>query len=721
MPEVMDRKSAGAVPGRDLRPLFSPTSVAVFGASRTPGTVGNAVVHNMLAGRYTGVLYPVNPKARSVLGVPCHPDVDSLPEAPDLAVIVLPAAIVCETIARCADRGTRHFVVISAGFKEIGGEGLAHEARLTELARRRGLSIVGPNCLGVINTATDVRMNAAFGPPMPRAGSLGLISQSGAVCAALLEYANTHGVGFSSLVSFGNKADLNEIDLLQALARDPHTRVILMYVEDLSSGQGFIEAAYAITHGPEPKPILAIKTGRTQEGAAAAASHTGSLAGSDEMYEAIMQQAGVLRVDSVADLFDYAEVFSDTTRAAGRATAIVTNAGGPGIMATDACVRYGLKVARFQEYTLKSLQYQLPATCSIRNPVDVVGDARHDRFRVALDAVCADEGVHQAAVVLTRTYMTDLDEIAKVIAETRTMYDKPIVVVPMGLPHTDPAIERLRETKVPVVAFPESAMRALAAKARFSEWSRSKSGQFHRFEVDGEAVAAVLERERAAGRRQLVEVRALEVLQRYGLPVVPWVLASTAEEALTAARKIGYPVALKIASPQILHKTEVGGVKLRVADDDALRREFEDMLARVRDKAPDAEIWGVLVQKMLAPGKETILGMTRDARLGPLLMFGLGGIYAEALRDVSFRLAPLRDTSANNMIRAIRAYRLLEGVRGEAPSDVAAIADCLLRLSQLVTDHPQIAELDVNPLIVYPRGQGVMVADARIILGGADT
>jgi len=702
---------------RDLEPLFTPQSVAVVGASRTPGSVGNAIVQNLIYGGYTGVVYPVNPKAKSILGCRCVKSVSAIDEPVDLVVVVVPAPAIEGVVAECADRGTRHFVVISAGFKEVGGEGVERERRLKALAQARGLNILGPNCLGVINTATEVRMNATFARDMPLSGSLGLISQSGALCTALLDYAKGRQFGFSRFISFGNKVDISEIDLLRSLAGDPNTKVILMYVEELSSGQEFVETVYEITHGHHPKPILAIKTGRTSEGAAAAASHTGSLAGSDEVYDAILSQAGVMRVESVKELFDLARVFTDPTLPRGRGTAIVTNAGGPGIMATDACIRHGLRITKFQEYTKKSLRFQLPATASIKNPVDVIGDARHDRYRAALDAVCADEGVDQVVVLVTPQMMTNVREIGEVVGEMKGFVAKPIVACLMGLVDVSAGVEVLQKHGVPTYIFPEDAMRALAAKARFAEWVHAPVHSYKRFDVDTEAVSGLLRDEAAAGRRQLVEVRALEVLGQYGFPLVPYRLAATADEAAAAADEFGYPVVLKISGPKILHKTDVGGVKLNLADADEVRAAFDAMVASARTKlGDDLEIWGGLVQKMLAPGKEIILGVTRDPRFGPLLMFGLGGIYTEALRDVSFRLAPLRENIAAEMVKDIRSHRLLEGVRGEPPSDTAAIAECLLRLSQLVTDHPQIKELDINPLIVYPRGKGAVVADARVIL-----
>lgn len=702
---------------RDLEPLFAPRSVAVVGASRTPGSVGHAITRNLIYGGFTGVVYPINPKAKSIMGCRCTPRVSQIDDEVDLAVLVIPATAVQDVICEAAEHGTKHFVVITAGFKEIGGEGVERERRLGALAQEKGLSILGPNCLGVINTAAHVQMNATFAREMPATGNLGLISQSGALCTALLDYAKGIGMGFSRFISFGNKADISELDLLHALASDPNTNVILMYIEELSAGQAFVEAANRITHGANAKPILAIKTGRTAQGAAAAASHTGSLAGSDEVYEALMRQAGVLRVESVEELFEYAEIFSDPVLPRGRRTAVVTNAGGPGIMATDACIRNGLELSAFQEYTVKSLRFQLPPTASLKNPVDVIGDAKSDRYRAALDAVTADEGVDQIVVIVTPQMMTDMTEIANVIGEARSYCGKPVVACLMGLADIAEAVAVLKKHGVPTFTFPEDAMRALTGKVRFAEWGRAPLRDYREYEVGQEQVEQLFASELKAGRSQLVEVRALEALQHYGFPLVPFKLATSADEAAAAADEIGYPVVMKISGPKILHKTDVGGVRLNLRDPKAVRQAHDEMIAAVRDKlGADVEVWGVLVQKMLAPGKEIILGMTRDPRFGPLLMFGLGGIYTEALRDVSFRLAPIREGLAEEMITDIRSYRLLEGVRGEAPSDVTAIADCLMRLSQLVTDLPQIKELDINPLIVYPRGEGAMVADARIIL-----
>jgi acetyltransferase len=561
-------------------------------------------------------------------------------------------------------------------------------------------------------------MNATFGSDIPPHGCLGLISQSGALCAALLDYAKGRGIGFSRFVSFGNKSDVDEVDLLRSLAGDANTAAIMMYVEDIGNGPRFLAAAHEITHGADPKPILVIKSGRTAEGAAAAASHTGSLAGADELYGALMTQSGCFRVETVAQLFDLAEIFTDPTLPKGRKTAIITNAGGPGIMATDACIRHGLELAKFRDYTIKSLQFQMPTVGSIKNPVDVIGDARHDRYRAALDAVSADDGVDQVLVIVTPQTMTDVTEIAEVIGETKEFCNKPMAACLMGLVDVSKGVELLqRKFGVPTFAFPENAMRALAAKSKFGEWVRSPIAGYREFEVDKEAVEKLFDEEIEAGRTQLIEVRALEALQHYGFPTVPFHLAATADEAVKAAEEMGYPVVMKIVGPEILHKTDVGGVQLNLADEAAVRSAYDKMIETVREKmGQDIEIWGVLIQKMLDKGKEVILGVTRDPGLEPVLMFGLGGIYTETLKDVSFRMAPLRENEAEGMIHEIRSIKLLQGVRGEAPSDLAAVGECLLRLSQFVNDHPRIQELDINPLLVYPRGKGAMAADARIIL-----
>ncbi len=714
---AIDKNVSAPASPRNLDGLFLPQSIAVVGASRNTAAVGHTLFRNLLVGEYAGVLYPVNHKAKSILGVRCYPTLKSIGEPVDMAVIVVPSQFVIGLLEECAECRIRNVIVISAGFKEVGGAGVELEKKLVQIARANNINVVGPNCLGISNTDPAISMNASFARGMPIPGNIGFLTQSGAMGCAVLDYAKGAGIGFSKFISFGNKADVSEVDFLAALGKDPLTHVILMYVEDLSDGPSFMKVAQEITHGPNAKPILAIKTGRTPQGAAAAASHTGSLAGSDEVYEAIFNQSGVLRVETIADLFHYALAFPNQPMPQGRRVCIVTNAGGPGIMATDACVRYGLQIPRLRDYTEKSLRNQLPATASVKNPVDVIGDAKHDRYQAALDAVCADENVDAVVVIVTPQNVTDVVEIAEVIVEAAGFSRKPLCACFIGMVDVTPGVNILRAHNVPHYTFPEDAMRAMAARCRFAEWARSPLPEIKTFEVDRQTVQNVFDTERKAGRHRIIEVRALEVLRAYGFPTAPFHLAPTADEAVKAAAEMGYPVVLKIAAPTVLHKTDVGGVRINLGSEEAVRKAFDEIMANVKSRVgANTEIWGVLVQKMLPKAKEVILGVTRDEKFGPLIMFGLGGIYTEALRDVSFRLAPLRPNVANEMIHSIRSYRLLEGVRGERPSDLGAVADCLLRLSQLVTDWPEIQELDINPLMVFSHGEGAAAADARIIL-----
>jgi acetyltransferase len=710
----------GSVTFRNLEPLFAPRGIAVVGASRREGSVGYAIMENLIDGGYQGVIYPVNPKARSLFGIRCVQSLDQIDDDQlDLIVVVIPAQYVLPTIKEGVAKGVKNYVVISAGFKEVGGEGVEREKALKAYADENGLNILGPNCLGIINTHPEVGMNASFGPLTPDRGNIGLISQSGALCSALLDYAGTRGIGFSRFVSFGNKADVSEVDLMLSLWKDEETLAILMYVEAISDGRKFVDAAQLITRGPNPKPILMIKTGRTSQGAAAAASHTGSMAGSDEVYDALLEQAGVIRVDSVETLFDVAACFSDPVLPAGRRTAIVTNAGGPGIMATDACISSGLDLCKFEDYTIKSLKFQLPAAGSFKNPVDVIGDARHDRYRAALDAVAADDNVDQIMVIVTPQTMTNTTQIAKEIGETRKFCKKPVVACLMGAGEVQEGANELRSKyNVPTYTFPESAAGAMMAKCRFAEWTKTSASQ-REVKVNKVAAAKILKDLTDKGITSLVEAHAMQVLDAYGFPTVPFKLAANADEAVEAASKMDGPVVLKIAGPKILHKSDVGGVALNLNSDAEVRDAYNTMIKTVKERmGADVEIWGVLVQKMLGKGREMILGLSRDPSLGPLIMCGMGGIYTEVFKDVAFNVAPLDEADGKRMISKTRSAKLLDPVRGQKAADKEALLESLLKLSQFVVDFPQVAELDINPLVVFEKGQGCMAADARIILSG---
>lgn len=711
---------------RDLTTLFAPKSVAVVGATERPGAVGEALMRNLLYNRFQGVVHPINFRAKSVMSVKAAPSLTKLGEPVDLAVLAVPTAHVLPTIEECGTLGIKNISVITAGFKEVGGEGVVLENKLKELVKKYEMNLMGPNCLGHINTDPAVSMNASFARRMPLRGNLGFISQSGALCGAILDYAAANNIGFSKFISFGNKADVNEFDFLNYLADDPLTDVIIMYLEDLVQGRAFVDLASQITgEKAKRKPILAIKTGRTAQGAAAAASHTGSLAGSDEVYDALFAQAGVLRVDTVEDLFDYATAFANQPIPRGNRVAILTNAGGPGIMTTDACVRNGLEVPKLSPSTVEALEKALPSMASTKNPVDVVGDALHDRYKAALDVLLTEPNVDTVIVVVTPQNMTDVSEIAEEIANANDAQKtvpnrKTILSTFMGSVDMAVGAEILMDRGVPAYKFPESAVRSAAQMVKYENWLVRPRTDVKVFPVDKTKAQSIIDGAIADGRTQLPEIESLELLKSYGFPVPCFAHAATPEIAVAEAEKMGYPVVLKISSPDILHKTDVGGVKLNLRDAAAVKAAATEILASSRQQRPQARIWGVTVEPMSKPGREVILGMTRDQRFGPILMFGLGGIYTELLKDVSFRLAPVRELGAQRMVDSLKTKALFDSFRGSEPADKPAIYDAIERLSQLVTDFPQIKEMDINPMLVYPAGQGAAVVDARIILDPAE-
>jgi acetyltransferase len=706
-------------PVSDLQAIFAPRAVAVIGASSRPGSVGQAVFANVLQHGYGGVVYPVNPRALSVMSVKAYPSVLNIPDEVDLAIVIVPSGSVPQVLEECGQKGIKAAIVITAGFKELGAAGAEKEQELLAAARRGGIRLLGPNCLGIINTDPGVSLNGSFARLMPLPGNIALISQSGAVGVAALEYAQGEKIGLSKFVSVGNKADLNENDFLAYLKDDPQTEVILFYLEDLSDPSRFFRVAQEITGDPvKKKPILAIKSGRTAAGARAASSHTGALAGSDAAYDALFAQCGVLRVESLEELFDYALAFAWQPLPPGNRVAIVTNAGGLGIMTTDAAVRYGLAIASFQDATTEKLKAGLPPSANIHNPVDVLGDAGEDRYGLALESVLADEGVDGAIVISTPQLMTDLTAIATTVARVAGRHEKPTLICQMALRGIEEPLAVLSQARVPHYHFPEEAARSLAAMARYAWWLRRPQFEVKTFaDMDREAVKAVFTRAGEAGRRLLLEPEAHEVFRACGFPVPPFKWAVTEDEAAQAAEALGYPVVLKIVSPEIVHKFDVGGVRLNLAQEGEVRQTYRQIMAHIGAAYPEARLQGVLVQKMAPQGRETILGMTRDPLFGPLLMFGLGGTYVEIFKDVIFRVAPISELWARQMIRELKGFQILTGYRGEPPADLEAVTQCLERLSQLVLDFPEIQELDINPLMVFEEGKGAAVLDARIFLG----
>jgi acetate---CoA ligase (ADP-forming) len=697
-----------------LEEFFHPKSVAVIGASTSPGKLGYAVLENLVEGGYkeVGTIYPINPKADEILGQKAYPSVLDVPGDIDLAVVVIPYKFVPEILVDCGKKNIPAVVIISAGFREAGMEGLERELELVDIAKEYNIRLIGPNCLGIIDTFTP--LNASFSAGTPPRGPMAFMSQSGALGTAILDWAQAGRLGLSKFVSLGNKADVSEIELLEAWANDKDTNVILMYSEGLPNGQKFINVAREVA---KVKPIVAIKSGVTKSGSRAVSSHTGSLAGSEQAYQAAFQQAGVLRAPDMESMFDIALALGYQPPLKNDNIAIITNAGGPGILATDALERSGMSLARLKVETIQELEKYLPDAASAANPIDVLGDAKGDRYKFALDIVAKDPNVDGIMVVLTPQAMTEIPETAKAVGELSQAIEKPVLACFMGEAKVQQGIRILKDYDVPNYSFPERASLAFRGMSQYRSITERTDPVYEKFNVNLKSTKRVIDGAKADGRFAIGDAEAWGILTAYGLKIPRSELAKTSQEAVEIAVDIGYPVVLKIASPDILHKTDVGGVKVGLESADQVRDAFDLMIYRTERFLPDAEIWGCQVQEM-APtgGLEVLIGMNRDPQFGPLVTFGLGGIYVEALKDVTFRVAPFTRLDAQAMLSEIRAKALLDGVRGKPPVDKDAIVDVLLRMGQLVQDFPEIAEFDINPLIVYPKDQGALAIDMRLVL-----
>ena len=693
-----------------LESFFNPKSVAVVGASRQRGKVGYEILANMIEAGYEGQIYPVNPKTDTIEGLKCYPDIKSIGKTPDLVIIIIPAKFVPEIMQQCAKVGVKSVIIITAGFKEVGEEGRELEKQIVQIARRAGIRIIGPNCLGIIAPAN--KLNASFGGDLPTEGVIGYISQSGALLAAILDMANANSIGFSKLVSIGNKADVDELDLIKALGEDDDTKVIAGYLESITDGNAFVNQAERISHD---KPILLMKSGGTQAGAQAASSHTGSLAGSETAYEAVFERAGIIRCNSIKEQFDYAQAFAYQPLPAGPKVAVITNAGGPGIMAADAIERVGLEFAELDEETKKTLASKLPPAANLNNPVDVLGDALADRYEFALDVVLGDKNVNIVLVLLTPQAMTESAATAEALVKLSDgKYNKPILACFMGAEKVRDGLKILRQGRIPQYDAPESAVSTIKAMADYVRWRTRPKRVVKLFPVNRRKVENIIDRHLRKGLREIGETEAKEILEAYGFVTPKGSVAATAEQAANIAQQLGFPVVLKIWSPDILHKSDVGGVQIGINDVKEVKDAFDLMMYRIPKKLPEAEILGVLVQEMCGGGKEVILGMNRDPHFGPLMMFGMGGIMVEVLKDVSFYLAPLTAEEAKQMLINTRTYHILKGVRGQEGVDIETIAEGLQRLSQLVTEFPQIQEMDINPYIVGPPGTMPIAVDARM-------
>ena len=714
-----------------LDAIFSPRSVAVVGASTTPGKVGHDIFVNILRGGYRGTLYPVNPRARSISSVRAYGSITDIPDDVDLGIIILPPPLALEAAEEAVQKGVRGIVIVSAGFREVGGKGREIEDRIVDMCREAGIRVVGPNCLGVINPLSAVRLNASFATRMPKAGNVSFISQSGALCTAVLDFAANRNFGFSKFISIGNKADVDELDLLRYFHMDADTEVIMLYLEELRRGPEFIEEVKEITAGDfRPTPILVVKSGRTSAGAQAAASHTGALAGTEGVYDAIFKQSGIIRVDSIDELFDFATAFAYKNESAlgklrrkvpdGNRVAIVTNAGGPGIVATDMTVTSGLRLAQFQDETIEALDSHLPDTANLKNPVDIIGDAPTDRYENALAAVIRDEGVDGALVILTPQSMTDALGTAEAIVRIARRSVKPVMCCFMGIIDVSRGVQYLQEHGIPVYKFPENTAKAFGALYRYSRWLNRQQWAEYELTHDRERASKIIADCLAAGRTHIGELDGIGILEAYGFKVLPTRLAQSDRQAAEIARDIGFPVVLKIVSPQILHKSDAGGVVVNLKSEEEVKTAYRQIVESAEAFDSEAVVEGVLVQQMAPAGREVILGLTRYPVFGPLLMFGIGGIFVEVFQDVTFRLAPIGRNGARRMLREIKGYKLLQEFRGKPKADLESIEKLLVSLSAMSINHPEIDELDINPLLVHASGRGATAADCRIILRRPD-
>lgn len=694
----------------NLDALLTPGSIAVIGASRTPGKVGHDILANLVAGGFAGRIVPVNPSAATILDLPCFPTLEAAGGSIELAVIAVPAAAVLHAVQDCIQAGAKAIVVITAGFRETGREGAELEAQIARLCASQRVRLLGPNCLGLINTGH--RMNASFAGSMPRPGSISIFSQSGALCTAILDHAAGRGFGLAKMVSIGNKADISEVDMLTALGDDPQTKVIVGYLESIATGDAFMEAA---EEAASKKPVILMKSGTTQAGQRAASSHTGVLAGTEIAFGAAFHRSGVIRADVFEQILDFATALSMQPLPRGDRLLIITNAGGPGTMAADAAEKAGLHVATLGRNTAAALRSQLPQAAGTGNPVDVLGDADPARYVAALEAAQDDPGVDAILVLLTPQAMTRPAETARAIAGC-LRHDKPVLAAFMGGRDVMPAREELVAAGLPEYPSPERAVGALRAMHEYAMWRRRPPRIVTRFRVNRRRVERIISRRIRTGPLQLGEVKAKSILAAYGFRIPGGVLATSSDEAVEAAEHIGYPVVMKVVSPDIVHKSDIGGVRVGITTRREVKDAFDLMSLRIREHAPEAHVEGFYVERMVPRGLEVILGMTRDPQFGPMLMFGLGGIFVEVMKDVAFHLAPITAEDALQMLTATRSYALLKGARGQRGVDVAAIATGLQRVSQLATDFPEIAELDINPLMVGEAGTEPIAADARIML-----
>ncbi|MBD3403212.1 CoA-binding protein [candidate division GN15 bacterium] len=692
--------------------IFRPRSVAVIGASRRKGSIGRETLHNILTAEFNGKVFPVNPTATVIHSIKSYSTVLDVPDAVDLAIVIVPKEGVRDVARQCGEKGVKGIVVITAGFSEVGAEGKAREMEVLKVLRDFNMRMVGPNCFGVVNTDPRVNLNATFGKTFPKVGKVGFITQSGAMGEAIMSQAKELGIGFSVVASIGNKADISSNDMLEYFKDDPNTDVILMYLENFGNPRNFTRIARDVS---QVKPIVAVKSGRTKLGAKAASSHTGALAGLDVGVDALFEQAGIMRVETVEELFGVAMALTSQPVPKGNRVVVVTNAGGPGILATDALINSGMQMPNLAPATIKKLRTFSSTEASFSNPMDMVAGAGPKEYKLTLEAIEKDKRFDTIIPIFVPPVTIDQLEVARHIQTALDKTDKTVLACFMGAGEGSSGIEHLKSHDIPVYIFPEAIAKTLSTIHRYRVWRSRKRGKIQSFKVDTERVRAIVDKTEAAGLDAIVGDDAIDILTAYGIPAASYRYASTARDAVTAANEIGYPVVLKIATPTVLHKTEAGGVKVDLRSDTEVRRAFKE-LEKAVGSLKKGEEFSVAVQQMIAGGVETVIGMTTDPQFGPLMMFGLGGIYVEIMKDVAFRITPLTDQGAREMIRSIRSYPLLTGFRGAPPVDLGIIEETLCRVSQLVKDFDNFLEIDINPFIASPEADRCKAVDARFIL-----
>ena len=697
----------------NLDSIMKPRAIAVIGASTRAHTIGSDIMKRLQEYGFTGAIYPVNPKGGVIEGLQAYTSILDVPGEVDLAIIVVNAKFVLSTIDQCHQKGVGGLCVISAGFKETGKEGAELEKALLEKVRAYGMRCVGPNCLGVVNTHPSIRMDGCFAESLPQRGGIGFVSQSGALGGGILNILKDLNLGFAQFISIGNQADVNAETAMQYWENEDDVKQILLYMESIQNPANFRELATRIS---KKKPILALKAGRSAAGASAASSHTGSLAGADKAANALLRQSGVIREYSLENLFATAKVFDNCPIPKGDRVAIITNSGGPGIMATDAVSEYGMKMAQLSEETKEKLRSFLPAAASVKNPVDMIASAPIEHYKQTLETVLADEAVNMVVVIyLPFLGLKDID-VANAVMEIKAKHpEKPIVGVFMTTSEFFAKLSDM-QVNVPFFMYAEQAVDGLNRLNEQRQWIEKPMGKVVNFTVNRERARSIMQASLADGRAQLTTRESIDVLDAYGIRVCRSGFATSEDEAVALADQIGYPVVMKMTSKTTSHKTDVGGVRVNIQSADELRSQYRDLIEKLRERNLLDGLEGVIIQEMVKGSREMVCGVATDPQYGHMMMFGLGGVFIEVMKDVTFRMAPLTDIDAHEMIRGVKAYKLLEGARGTTPAQLDQLENVLLRLSQLVTDFPEIEELDINPLIISEKnGEGIAV-DGRIKL-----